>query len=305
MNRKSWIAASALGFIPSIVSAQLELVRGAGSTLVVEWDNSSGEYQIELECIGSPSATATIRAIGGSNPIRYVRVRTTAFNQSSGNASISIVENGGTIPHIREIQKVANPNADDGELWLMNVEVNGTIGVPSTPHTGFILADIVSQLTSINGDITADIVAGPRLFGGTSTIVHMRAPSGHILGDISARYGAIDEITAGSTTTLRTIGSTSDTVSIEALYGIKLIQAGSIYADIEANYNASTTDGLRKLVTHSGPMKGQVKAYLLSGPAGTDGMYVAGDLDANVTVRTDVFRPIIVGGDLQAGRTLP
>jgi hypothetical protein len=137
--------------------------------------------------------TFTLRATSGSNPINYVKVESDKCGSNcNSNALLVIEEDGGTIPSIQRILKSGGSNA---EFWVQRVEISGYVGDQSDPSLYPITTDIVSRIIA-GGGIYADIIAGPRTFGGTSTIVELVATNGPIRGSISALYGAIDKVSA-------------------------------------------------------------------------------------------------------------
>lgn len=219
----------------------------------------NGEYEIVLRGRGNPGMTITVTATSGTNPIRLIRINTLeSATPNQGNVALVVQESGGTISYIRKIEyydDITPGGYEPGELWVQSVIISGGVGDPGTPHSGYVLADIVSTV-DVDGTITGDIFAGPRLFGGTSTVATIRSTQASILGDVFALYGAIDEVSAGEGGSFTgTVGTSTNTVAIWSQSSIKRVIADSIYADIDATRNGGSQD-LWYLKTEVGPFVG-------------------------------------------------
>lgn len=157
-----------------------------GSLSVLENQIVNGERQITLLCQGSPDMSVLIQATSGTNPIRYIQVGSVRTGSNNNHVVVSVVENGGTISYLRLFEPVSVFPSPDAEVLIGSIQISGVLGDPGSPHTSFVFADVVAEVTAAGG-VTADIQSGPRLFGGTSTITFVRSTSDGISGDILAR----------------------------------------------------------------------------------------------------------------------
>ncbi len=168
----------------------------------------------------------------------------------------------------------------------------GTIRVHTLGRTGF-------NAIQIGGNLTNEIRLSARGTSGTSHLISA-VVQGNILGDVIVDYGAILNLTVNGS-----IGTPSSIRTVRGDKWIDYIDAGSICANI------STTDAaggnIRRIRTTSGGFTGSLTSALglwSTGSQQTDGLVVAGALDADVTIAAGVYEPI-TAASLPAGRTAP
>jgi hypothetical protein len=238
MNTMRHVLAATSGAIlasgPWAVAQTVSITRSGGEAMLINRNEIvNGEREIELLVVGSPDAVVAVVATSGSNPIRYIRVRSvrgTGF--STGRINLVLTEAGGTVTHVREISRLAD--TVPAELLIGLVEISGIAGPPTHDGSGF-TAEIVGQVIA-TGNVTADIVSGPLLFDEAtqnSTVQDVRSTSGSILGSVTAPQGVIDFVRAPQ----GDIGTSASPVTISAKHSVKTIEARRIWADIDATIN--------------------------------------------------------------------
>lgn len=270
---------------------------GGGSVDVIQNEiveiEGVSEREIVVVCTGNPGMGLSVVATAGVERIRHIKIASVAWSATQGNVDVVVFESGGTIQHIRNIYSVSlEPFEDDGEVAIADVIISGSLGDPGVPHGGLIAADVVSQLHP-QGDITADVVSGPRVFGAPSIIATISSSSGSIFGHVFAPTGAIDSIAADAD-----IGSSGDPVVIAAHTSIKVVEADSIWAGIDTTLEGGYED-IWYVKARSGSFSGYLNCRDLSSPTTPSGIDIAGDLNADVFTRV-LREPIIadsLGGD--------
>jgi hypothetical protein len=254
-------AAFALVCLAGPCSAGVTIVWTGSGTTTENTVNANGELQITLSGTPNLGSVCTITAVSGSNPISYINVKSSG--SSPGYATrVDILEAGGTIPYIRTIEKIsASPNPNS-EVWVGTLRVSGDLGDPSSAHTTSIVADIVGDLIC-GGSMAADILAGPRLGGGTSTISNLQS-GGDILGNVTAAAGGITQIEASGNISGSVISNTASIGTISAggdISGPIKAESGSIGSiiadgDFTTPLNGSTfqvraKNGIDTIIAHS------------------------------------------------------
>lgn len=269
-------------------------IGGSGTVYVLENHVVSGELQIEVIGQGSPADTITITATGGSNPIRYIHVGSIGTS-AAYMTTLFVNESGGTIPYIRQIDVISASPDPDGEVTVGDIQISGDVGDPSSPHTSYVFADVVANLHP-TGDITADVISGPRLYGAASSISELKTTGGDIVGDISAT-GSITTVQASGN-----IGSSSNYIVIVADDSIGTVKASSAWAGVATG----SSSNLHRIETTTDGFHGEIDAGHMDfvNGSGASGFSIAGDLDADVTFATYAAAPSIsVGGSIPLGRT--
>ena len=268
----------------------------SGQAAITHEQEVNGEWNLVITGTGVQGVNATLRCTSGTQAVRYIRVVSQRSGTLESNVQLNVSENGGTISFIREISKDPQSNA---EVWLGTVVISGALGSPTTPHSGFISADVVGILSAggLLGTINADITAGPRLFGGTSTITQVTT-TGNLNGNVTAEYGGIGEVSANGD-----IGSGANFVQIRTRDVLQRVFADTIWADIDTMRNSGIGD-LWWLNTVVGDFHGSLLCHDIETPNLNPGLNIVGDLDADIVVTEDVKDPIVVGGELASGRTI-
>lgn len=212
----------------------------------------------------------------------------------------SITSSGAVIAWSGDITRVRAQNAVDGEVRaddgnIVLVHSLGTIGGDITASGGNI-SSVTAQGT-INGDITAtdgDII---------SVIIVNEAP---LLGNVSAPNGAIGDIVIGSSLFQvgGDIGSSTDSVTIEAKNGIDLIDCGVIGADITTNFNGGAGDIVR-CVAWGGDINGSLTARQLGRDRSIgEFLNIGGDINSDIVATDPLTTPIYVRGGLGANGSI-
>lgn len=274
------------------------------SSAIIENQVVNGERQIIVYGAGTPSSIITITATSGTNPVRYIYVASALLSPfTSAQVVLTVNESGGTFSHIRTIDVVSVAPTADAEVWIGSVVISGVLGDPGSPHTSRVFSDITADVRAAGG-VTADIISGPRLLNAAanSTIDRVSSSGNAILGDIFAPRGAINLVNAGGN-----IGSSTDSVFIDAKHGIKEVQGNSIWAHLDSTYDSDppTTlgDHVWYVKARTGNFVGSILCNQISSPNSTSGLDIAGSLDADIITRGSVSRPI-VASSLAVGRTL-
>lgn len=146
------------------------------------------------------------------------------------------------------------------------------------------------------------------------------AARGDVLGRIEATEGTITSIEVQSSADLLAnviaggsilsidvagdIGSTTQTITIDAEDGINDIEAAAVWANIDADSNASSDGQLRRVEAQTGGIKGQILAWQLRDTTSDVGIQAAGDLEIDLVLEENLREPVTAGGDLKAGSSL-
>lgn len=179
-----------------------------------------------------------------------------------------------------------------GGALRLTIDIQGPLGVlGAPPHTNHVTIDDSTHLI-VGGDILSDITAR-----GTLPLVQA---SGKVLGNVVSTSGQIIELDAGNDIGER--GSDHNPM-ISCNGNVRRITASNIFASV--NTRASGGPGnLQRLEAVSGDFVGSLSTSQLSASfSGPTGVFVAGALDADITVGAHVFLPI-QAASLAAGRTI-
>ncbi|MCE7973687.1 MAG: hypothetical protein DYG92_05070 [Leptolyngbya sp. PLA1] len=280
-------------------------VSGAGGTVqCVEFEFVGGMWQIALSVTGNPDATVTLRAIAGSQAVRYIRVealRGPGF--STGTVALSVLE---TAPgRIQRLDEVSYFPSSDANLAISQVNISGSLGRPGVPGSAVIVADYVNAV-DVFGDMCADVYAGPPFLSttGISSVATVRSRSGWILGSIYVPASSLNMLDAPS----GSIGAPNAVASVWAKAAIQRVSARAIWADIDSTFGSTPSDSSEvwRIATTAGALTGSLTARNIDGALPTsDGIFVSGgDLNADITILNEVRNPIQVSGSLAAGRTM-
>lgn len=161
--------AVALGLVVSVPKAMADVSitwSGSGSHSVLENEIVNQKRQITLYGEGLSAVIATITATSGTEPIRYIHVRSKDVAGGTSAVVVNVVQGGGTVSSIETMAK--DPNyTSTGEFWIGTVNISGTLGIAGTAEGGSITADYVSALRAL-GDLNAATTIGQRTVGGYS-----------------------------------------------------------------------------------------------------------------------------------------
>lgn len=171
----------------------------------------------------------------------------------------------------------------------------------TTGNVGPILVNTISDI-NVGGDITGDITLLPRT-SGESTIVNGTV-TGRVRGNIFVDHGAIFGFTAAGG-----LGAAGAPVQVRTRNNIVRLTAREIYADITTLSNGGS-GWTGKIETTAGPFVGSLttSAIASTGTNEPGVLFVAGDLDANVSIIGSVRnqnngQPVVnVAGRLSPGR---
>lgn len=231
--------------------------------------------------VGGLSTNLTVRLGGGiaGNLTNYINVD-----------QISRLDVGGTIQ--AQVQAVTRINGT-GILVIQARDIASCgAGCAQVLVTS---GNITRVRTTGSSGINAIIQASQGSIGEISCL-----GGGSLNASISAANGLITNIDVDGN-----IGTSSAPVAITAKTGVGSIEAASIYSTIVTNQgnSSSMNGGLTRLQTTSGPFVGSLTTRFLYGSSSSDGIVVAGTLDANVSIVDDVHRQI-AAASLASGRTL-
>ncbi len=153
----------------------------------------------------------------------------------------------------------------------------------------------IKRVRTFSGDIEGPITA---LSGGITQVTDV---AGDLLADIAVE-GSISSITVAGE-----IGTSTSPVSITTSGDIRAVVASAIFADIVASDpGGDDTWDVWLLEVTSGTFSGSLSLDRLRDPevGSEEGVFVDGDLDADITISRSVLEPIEVEGDFLAGRII-
>ncbi len=154
----------------------------------------------------------------------------------------------------------------------------------------------IRRVRAFSGDIAGPITV---LSGGITPFGLDVA--GDLLADVSAA-GLIESITVAGE-----IGTSTSPVSITTSGDIRAVVASAIFADIVASDpGGDDTWDVWLLEVTSGTFSGSLSLDRLRDPEveSEEGVFVDGDLDADITISRSALEPIEVEGDFLAGRII-
>jgi len=205
---------------------------------------------------------------------------------------------------ILSVTGIRNVNSDISRIaGTEPLSAMAIVTLQASGDVGHLNVTAINQ-TDIAGDVFGDLVLLEREGGIPSPVIDMEV-GGDLLGDVICEFGGIERlIVAGK------IGVSSSTRSlIQTSEPIEELVAGEIFADIDC-----TVFGVDENIVHlsttgavgNGDVVGSIVAngLLLSGA--NPGIFVAGDLDADIefTSSLGAGRRIVVGGSFADGRTI-
>lgn len=270
-----------------------------------DWNDTAWEINIRAYD-GSPDVIVTITAESGTHPIDFITLESDKGNggQLESHLLLRVVETVGTIPRIKTIQKKHAEST--AEVWVRKIEITGYVGNPNSPHhaDNDIDADIVVDVIAGAG-VFADIVSGPRKFGGVSTIQRIQTFTGPIRGHITAPYGDIFKVISSDT-----IGTSTDPVNIWCNGDLEYLECQDLYADVDTGHYG-TTHPLYELYVEStdpnrGNFEGRIHCLYVSkiGEEGTGEILVTGNLTGDIDIDDDLAEDLTIGGVLDAAEPL-
>lgn len=197
-----------------------------------------------------------------------------------------------TIPVIGSVTKAGG----DADVIVILDQV-GQIGSSSSPATIAVnridgIAVYKDPSYGYTGDVYASISAttGSRLEGFIAGLLC----DGTLHGSVSATSWIGDFIAQGD------IGSSSSPASVTFGNYLSNMRADAIYAAINGG-----SGFIERIETTVGNITGSIAAARVdTDGSGTPGIYIAGDLDADVTISDVVYYPIRIGGDVSASSTI-
>ncbi|MGD9894463.1 MAG: hypothetical protein AB7U18_24505 [Dehalococcoidia bacterium] len=282
-------------------------------------NTTGGEVRVyadnpNLEIIG-------LITVSGSGTLNLVIARNTAF--STGTAQVSAANAGGFLwngitgsgPTVRVMGRVNGALQGFGitaaNVYRFDVGFLGASITRTGSNNNFIVfvnggpspygsGGGTGSITAQNGDIDTVDIFGNMEGNVQATIgsIGSVTSGGHIRGDIRAPQGSITTISAGGEIS-RTSDSPGNRLAITAMDGIGRVGAHTIRANIAANSGGTGTIG--RVRTTVGSLIGSVAASALTSSTVGDGLLVAGNLEAAISIPGSLSAPIRVGGNVQNG----
>ncbi len=253
------------------------------------YDVSEDHWDVRIERTSSPVGVANVTIIGQftTTKIGDVCITNTECCQHAVLLSIRGPTTGSRVASVRSIVSTGTGSA----VTLQGLLASGNLGEGvSSVDYAVDVEDIAS--ISILGNILGDVRAR------TLNIDAIACDS--LLADVRCPMGFIDTIDAATN-----IGSASSNVQLRAMDGITSIEADKIYADIDTRI-AGGSGNLGSLLIRSGSsnlFRGSLITKSVTDSA-NDGIHIYGDLDANITIETNVIDPIVIDGEVLSGKTI-
>ncbi|MCA9289224.1 MAG: hypothetical protein KDA05_11600 [Phycisphaerales bacterium] len=199
-----------------------------------------------------------------------------------------------------------------GRLWRLDVDgaIQDTLTVYSAADTCIVTAGSSTASGGLGfGQNTVNLV---RINGNCAGFIDSTGPitlidvGGNLTGLVRSKQSFVLVVDVAGD-----IGAPGSPISMQAYDGFEQIIADSIHANIDAQYDppgpVGPGDGtVFRLETRTGDFSGSMNTEFVTSKTGVSdpGFFIAGDLDAPITVQQDVRRPIEIGGDLNANITV-
>lgn len=255
----------------------------------------TGRWDLTITLSGTVSSNPVITITGGSN---IMLGRVTVQNNTALDCRVNI-RGTSSISRIGGLGAFDKGTSGNDKVLLLQLYTAGDVGydrevAPGVPGSPAIRADMVYGL-DIGGHVHGDIVstAANRSMGNI-------AIAGNFFGGVQvASNASLDSLDVGGD-----IRTPDDEPVIFNIGGhIGRLTAASIAADI----TLSSTGVVHILQTNTGDFKGSLNARALAEFAGQPGaprFSIARDLDASLTLSSDIRVPVNIGRDFKAVRTV-
>jgi hypothetical protein len=273
-------------------NAQVDVFVPIGNPQVISITDGPipGSKKVYVKVLGVPSAHVHVRATLPGAIIYEI-----AIEPVGGLVQVLLfVEpkpgTSGTTAYLGNVYKVGS----NGDLWISDIKVQGTIGSPGSLHTTAIVADSVN-IVEATGEIASDVFS----LGSASVpgnLARVESTGGSISGHVNAN-STIQTVRAAVN-----IGSATNTVNILSKAGLHNLEGASIWANVDANSTSGTGD-IRRIATTTGNFTGTIKGSSLAGPNATDGLSIVGTLNADMLFMGSVLDPI-GASSIPLGKTL-
>jgi hypothetical protein len=239
---------------------------GGGSNSIVVRGNSSSAVLSSLIVNLNTSQLCTLRVLGPTDLSPTGSIGSITYNQLSS-----------------------------GDLIITELRSAGSVG--SIRAHGLNFADI-------SGSVTGNITIDPRPTNPSGlTVLLDTSINGSVLGNINCESGYIANLVVGGT-----IGTPSNPVTVSAKGSsnsfITRIRCSAFYGTLRGP-GTQPAPQVGEFRTTSGPIVGELRFdSIYNNQQVNEGLYCAGDLDANVTVSNAVAGTIQIGGEIKANRSV-
>lgn len=255
----------------------------------------SGRWDLTITLNGTVSSNPTITITGGSN---IMLGRVTVQNNTALDCRVNI-RGTSSIGRIGGLGAFDKGTSGNDKVLLLQLYTAGDVGydrevAPGVPGAPAIRADMIFNL-DIGGHIHGDLIstAANRSMGNI-------AVAGNFFGGVQVSSNAsLDSLDVGGD--IRKPDGEPVLFNIGGHIG--RLTAASIAADI----TLSSTGVVHILQTNTGDFRGSLNARALAeftGQPGTPRFSIARDLDASLTLSSDIRVPVTIGRDFKAARTV-
>lgn len=280
-----FVLSTALLPISLAMAQPFSLNQLGGSHSITDADLIGDEWFLEITSQGGPIGQCILRSHEAGVKVGGIHVICSGHN---GTIQLGINEFINTFGYVTNISATLIGTA---QFAVSGIVISGDVGRPGG-SPGTITAGALNSI-----DIGGDLLANVNIAGGTTTLVDV---DGDMTGDFANGLGRILTIDIGGS-----IGSSGNEVAIRAQDGIDVIVADAIYADIDAQYN-SGSGSLVRLAATVGDFVGALDTETLTTLTGVSdpGLYIAGNLEADINIDDDLLTTIEVQGDVDADITV-
>jgi hypothetical protein len=238
--------------------------------------------------VGVNISSLVINAVGSLNATNNVALSVIPAAGASYNNIGSITRLGVAQLWIGDVVANGSITGNITASRVGNIEANGTISgniiVQGIDTSSVARAAIIDRLRSLNGNITGDITLDhPGLTANERPYVNIDAPNG-------------------------TIGTAADPVNFSIGGDIQLLSGQSIFGTITSRRGNFSGDTWSLRAT-SGEFSGSLTTTNIKSsspnPNAARGVFVSGNMDANVTLTGGVVdEQIVIGGTFNSGKTI-
>lgn len=215
------------------------------------------------------------------------RIVLTLRKKPGTNGSWSIIGGiqsfGSGMLYVSQISDVGNLGSVTANR-ILNINTTGDIFgyITATAHR------TNGQIDQSDAPIIDNIIAGGSILGNISAADTNNMGTPSYIGRLDASQG---------------VGTSASPVSIDSAGAIVFVEGNSIYANLNST-RSSVQGSLSYLRCRSGDFTGSITSAYITGSGANQGLFVAGNLNANVTLSHAVLSPFTVGGSLASGKTI-
>jgi hypothetical protein len=242
---------------------------------------TSGKYNVSITR-GSVQANTEVRVRAGStDQIRFINITSNSIGTTW--LFVGGLTSGTSLGSVDSITRFGT----GADITLVELRTNGDIGAGLAGSDDAVYLD-QANLVDVGGDVLDGITA----IGSVGVLDDIRI-GGDLIGPLTSTNSSINRVVVTGA-----IGP-SGAVIIRSKGNLRFLKAASINANIDTKYNSGTGD-LQFVETTSGSFTGSLNTRHIQGPNAGDGMSIAGNLNATVTVSEYVDELIDIGGSISS-----